>query len=72
MRSMGSGPAVCFAKNAVMVPNARTTVFQFMKNSSNPEVTIMGTPIHRLHAEILRNDGASMMPAFSMMGASTT
>ena len=42
-------------KNAVMVLNARTTVFHCRKNSSRPEVTIIGTPIHRLHDEIRRN-----------------
>ena len=70
IRSMGSVPARRF-RNAPMVPKARTTVCQFMKNSSKPDVTIIGTPIHRLHVEIFRKLGVSITPALRKCGAST-
>ena len=70
MRASGSSAvARPRERNAVMVPNARTTVLQFMKNSSRPEVTIIGTPIHRLHAEMRRNDGGSWMSVPMKWGA---
>ena len=72
MRSIGSAAAPGERpRNEVMVPNARSTDFHCMKNSSSPEVTIMGTPIHRLHAEILRNEAASITPELSIIGASS-
>ncbi len=73
--SIGSSRPALRLRNAVIVPKARTTVFQFMKNSSSPEVTIMGTPIHRLHDEIRRNADPpvlAMTPASIIIGASTT
>ena len=72
MRSIGSLGALLRRLNiAPMVPNARSTVFQFRKNSSRPDVTSIGTPIHRLQLEILRNVGASMSPARRKCGART-
>ena len=56
-------------KNAVMPLNARATERQFRKNINRPEVTIMGTPVHKLQREILPNDAAGITPASSMRGA---
>ena len=76
MRSIGSSPRPARrGRNiAVMVLNARTTVFHWMKNSSRPEVTIMGTPIQRLQVEMRRNAPPpvrGITPAFIMIGART-
>ncbi len=68
MRSSGSAPARR-RKNAATVLKARTTLRQLRKKSSSPEVTIMGTPIHRLHEEIFRNVGSAMSPAARKCGA---
>ena len=74
MRSIGSPLPARLRKNAVRVPKARTTVRHCRKNTRSPEVTIMGTPIHRLHDEIRRSADpplVAMMPASIMIGAST-
>ena len=70
--SIGSSAAARWPRKLVSVLNARATAFQFMKNRSSPEVTIMGTPIHSDHDEILRKLGASMTPARRKCGASST